>query len=54
MEYKRNVVRTTTKLNDKKDKEIRISYLKNFKISLQISNFRRIRTLAEFQYVYIK
>ena len=34
MEYKRNVVWTTAKL---KDKEIWISYLKYFKISLQIS-----------------
>ena len=48
MEYKRNVLWTTTKL---KDKEIRISCLKNFKISLQISNFRRILAQAEFQYV---
>ena len=51
MEYKRNVVWTTTKL---KDKEIRISYLKYFKISLQISNFRRILAQAEFQSVYTK
>ena len=42
---------TTTKL---KYKEIRISYLKYFKISLQISNFRRILTQAEFQCVYTK
>ena len=51
MEYKRNVVWTTTKL---KDMEIRISYLKYFKISLQISNFRRILAQAEFQSVYTK
>ena len=49
MEYKRNAVWTTTEL---KDKEIRISYLKYFKISLQISNFRRILARAEFQCVY--
>ena len=49
MEYKRNEVWTTTKL---KDKAIRISYLKYFKIILQISNFRRILTQAEFQCVY--
>ena len=49
-EYKRNVVWTTTKL---RDKGIRISYLKNFKISSQIqSNFRRILAQAEFQCAY--
>ena len=40
--------------NKLKDKEIRMSYLKYFKISLQISNFRRILTQAEFQCVYTK
>ena len=51
MEHKKNVVWTTTKL---KIKEIRISYLKYFKISVQISNFRRMLTQAEFQCVYTK
>ena len=51
MEHKRNVVWTTTKL---KDKEIRISFLKYSKISLQISNFRRRLAQAESQRVYTK
>ena len=51
MEHKRNVVWTKTKL---KAKEIQISYLKYFKISLQISNFCQILTQAEFQCVYTK
>ena len=33
---------------------IRISYLKYFKLSLQISNFRRILTQAEFQCVHVQ
>ena len=51
MEHKRNVVWTTTKL---KYKEIWISYLKYFKISLQISNFLWILKRAEFQCLYTK
>ena len=47
MEHKRNV----TKL---KYKEIRISYLKYFEISLQILNFRRILIQPEFQCAYTK
>ena len=35
-------------------KEIQISYLKYFKISLQISKFRRILIQAEFQCQYTK
>ena len=51
MEYKRNVVWTTTKL---KDKEMRIAYLKYFKINLQISNFRRRLAQAELWIVCIQ
>ena len=51
MEYTTNKVWTATKL---KDTVIRISYLKYFKLSLQISNFRRILTQAEFQCVHVQ